>query len=101
MEPCGSSEPSAAKKVPRCAATAAAQEKTPKPVLPVKAYKYEDLTVKKNGQNESRAVFDGLTHTNYPVELHMTKLGPGQAPHPPHMHVHEEVLTLKSGMLDV
>ena len=88
--------------IPALAAAAAnAQEKAQKPVLPAKAYKYEDLPVKKNGENESRAVFDGLTHTNYPVELHMTKLGPGQMPHPAHHHIHEEVLTLKNGMLDI
>jgi len=83
------------------AATAAAQEKPQKPVLPAKAYKYEDLPVKPNGQNEGRAVFDGLTHTKYPMELHMTKLGPGQSPHAPHQHINEEVLTLRTGQLDV
>jgi quercetin dioxygenase-like cupin family protein len=34
------------------------------------------------------------------VELHMTELGPGQAPHAPHSHVHEEVLMLRRGTLD-
>jgi mannose-6-phosphate isomerase-like protein (cupin superfamily) len=69
-------------------------------ILPAKAYKYEDLPVKVNGQNQGRAVFNGETHKGLPVELHMTKLGPGQAPHAPHHHVHEEVLMLKNGILD-
>ena len=63
-------------------AVAAAQEKTPsKPMLPSKTYRYEDLPVKENGQNKGRAVLNGLTHSNFPVELHLTELGPGQAPH--------------------
>jgi mannose-6-phosphate isomerase-like protein (cupin superfamily) len=63
-------------------------------------YKFEDLVVKANGENQGRAVFDGKTHAEYPVELHITDLGPGMAPHPPHHHVHEEVLMLRSGQLD-
>ena len=74
---------------------------TPKPDLSTKVYKYEDLPVKPNGANEGRAVFDGKTHTGYPVELHITDLGPGMAPHAPHHHVHEEVLMLRSGQLEV
>jgi len=84
-------------------ALAAAQspEKKAKPVLTSKAYKYEDLTAKINGENTSRAVFDGKTHTGFAVELHMTELGAGLAPHPPHHHVNEEALMLRSGQLDV
>ena len=74
---------------------------TPKPTLSTKVYKYEDLPVKPNGANEGRAVFDGTTHTGHPVELHITDLGPGMAPHAPHHHVHEEVLMLRSGQLEV
>lgn len=74
---------------------------TPKPDLSTKVYKYEDLPVKPNGANEGRAVFDGKTHTGYPVELHITDLGPGMVPHAPHHHVHEEVLMLRSGQLEV
>jgi quercetin dioxygenase-like cupin family protein len=79
------------------AATASAQEKQ---TLPSKAFKYEDLPVRVNGQNKSRAVLNGETHSGFPIELHMTELGPGQAPHPPHKHVHEEVLMLQQGTLD-
>jgi mannose-6-phosphate isomerase-like protein (cupin superfamily) len=82
------------------AAQALAQDKQ-KPVLPGKTYRYSDLPVKLNGQNESRAVFDGLTHSDYPVEMHMTKLAAGQSPHAPHRHVNEEVMMLKNGQLDV
>jgi len=69
--------------------------------LAAKAYKYEDLPVKTNGENQTRAVFDGGTHSGYHIDLHMTHLGPGQQPHPPHSHVHEEILMLRTGQLDV
>jgi mannose-6-phosphate isomerase-like protein (cupin superfamily) len=85
-------------------ALAAAQAQPPKAkaVLPSKCYLYEDLAVKKNANgNEGRAVFDGTTHAKIPVELHMTSLAPGMAPHAPHHHVNEEALMLKSGQLDV
>ena len=82
------------------AAAAAAKAQTNK-ALPAKVYKYEDMPVKANGANKSRAVFDGQTHSGYHIDLHMTELGPGQAPHPPHTHVHEEVLMLHRGVLDI
>jgi quercetin dioxygenase-like cupin family protein len=70
-------------------------------VLPSKAWKFEDLPVRTNGQNRSRDVFKGQTHTGFPVDLHLTELAPGLAPHPPHKHVHEEILMLQAGTLDV
>ncbi|MGP8247331.1 MAG: cupin domain-containing protein [Bryobacteraceae bacterium] len=74
----------------------------PKPApLECKVYKYEDLPVKTNGENQSRAVLDGLTHTGYHIDMHMTDLGPGQQPHPPHKHAHEEIVMLRTGQLDV
>lgn len=80
------------------AQTAAAQD--PKKLLPTKIFKYEDLPVKVNGRNKGRAVLNGETHQGYAIELHMTELGPGQAPHAPHQHVHEEMLLLQSGTLE-
>jgi quercetin dioxygenase-like cupin family protein len=80
-------------------ALAAAQEQ-PR-LLPSRVYKFEDLPVKANGQNQGRAVLNGLTHSGFAVEMHLTELGPGLAPHPPHTHVHEELVMLQKGLLDV
>jgi quercetin dioxygenase-like cupin family protein len=80
-------------------ALAAAQQ--PSKGLPSRVFKYDDLPVRVNGENKSRAVMKGETHSGFQIELHMTELGPGQAPHPPHKHVHEELLMLKDGSLDV
>ncbi len=84
-------------------ALAAAQQQTAQQRgdLPSRCYIYEDLPVKKNGENESRAVFDGLNHSGIQLDVHMTSLGPGRIPHAAHHHVHEEVMMLRSGQLDV
>jgi quercetin dioxygenase-like cupin family protein len=82
-------------------ALAAAQEKKPSPTIESRVYPYPDLPVKENGQNKGRAVLDRVTHGGFPVELHMTELGPGQAPHAPHQHAHEEIVMLRRGSLDV
>lgn len=72
-------------------------------VLPSQCYDYTSLPVKvneKNG-NETRQVFTGTDHTGYPVDLHITKLAAGQMPHPQHQHVHEEMIFLRQGTLEV
>jgi quercetin dioxygenase-like cupin family protein len=80
-------------------ALAAAAENSP--TLPSKAFPFEDLPVKENGANKGRAVLNGLTHSGFRVEMHLTELGPGMAPHAPHKHVHEEMVMLQTGQLDV
>jgi quercetin dioxygenase-like cupin family protein len=69
--------------------------------LPSKASKYEDLPVKASGQNRQRAILDGETHTGFAVEMHETELAPGLAPHPPHHHVHDEMMMLREGTMEV
>jgi mannose-6-phosphate isomerase-like protein (cupin superfamily) len=83
-------------------ALAAAVQATAQPAgLPTKAYDYEELPVKTSGVNHSRAVLKGATHSGFPIELHMTELGPHAAPHPPHKHVHEELVMVRRGTLEV
>ena len=82
-------------------AAASAQAQTDSQVLPARAYKYEDLPVKVNKTSKGRAVLRGDTHSGYPVELHLTELDPGQAPHAPHRHVHEEIFMLREGTVDM
>jgi quercetin dioxygenase-like cupin family protein len=73
----------------------------PKDPLPSATYRFEDLKVKENGQNRSRDVFDGLTHTGFHIDIHETELAPGMAPHPPHHHEHEEMVMVREGTLEV
>ena len=69
--------------------------------LPSKAYPFDELPMKTRGDNQTRAVFDGETHSGYPIELHITNLPPGGAPHPPHHHVHEEMILIQEGTMEV
>ncbi|MCI0423773.1 MAG: cupin domain-containing protein [Acidobacteria bacterium] len=72
-----------------------------KPALASKTYAFDDLPVRNSGQNKVRAILDGATHTGFPIKMHMTELAPGQAPHPPHHHVHEEMIMIREGTLEV
>jgi quercetin dioxygenase-like cupin family protein len=69
--------------------------------MPSQCLRYEDLPVKVNGENRSRDVFKGQTHSGFPIDMHETELAPGKAPHPPHHHVHEELVVLREGTLEV
>jgi quercetin dioxygenase-like cupin family protein len=83
--------------LPALAAAAGAGKNT----LASKTFRFEDLAVRTNGQNRSRAVLNGATRTGFEIEAHQTELGPGLAPHPPHHHLHEELLFLREGTLEV
>ena len=62
---------------------------------------FDELPVKQNGQNQSRPILDGLTHSGDHLEVHETTLAPGSAPHPPHQHEHEELFLMMKGSLAV
>ena len=83
------------------AAKAAPAAEQQRKTLPSAMYKFEELAVKKNGENRSRDVFDGLTHGGLQVDIHETELAPGMAPHAPHRHIHEEIVMVREGALEV
>jgi len=88
--------------LPLLAASAArAQDQQVKKVLASGAFKFDELPVKVGGENRTRAVLNGATHKGSAVEFHLTELGPGMAPHPPHNHPHEEMVLVQFGELDV
>ncbi len=90
--------------LPALAAAQTAPPKAPvkeKPTLASKAYEAKEMVVKVNGENKSWAVFDGRNHSGFPVDIHITELGPCQMPHAAHHHSHEEVLMLQTGVLDI
>lgn len=70
-------------------------------VLPSRAFKFEDLPVKQNATNVARQVLSGATHSEYHFDIHMTDLKPGDAPHAPHRHVHEEMIMIPEGTIEV
>ncbi len=69
--------------------------------LPSQMHRFEDLPVRNSGKNRTRAVLKGETHAGFPIEMHLTELAPGEAPHPPHHHVHEEMILIQSGTVEV
>jgi len=62
---------------------------------------YDELPVQTDGPNRMRQVFQGETHSGFLLEAHETDLPPGGAPHPPHHHVHEEMIAIREGAMEV
>lgn len=81
---------------------AAAQLPAQSSALPSKFYRHQDLPVKASANgNKSRAILDGKTRTGFRVEMHESELGPGLMPHPPHQHLHEEMIIVREGLMEV
>jgi quercetin dioxygenase-like cupin family protein len=77
---------------------AAAQSK---PRLATKTCLFEDLPVRERGANRSRAIFDGVTHSGFPLEIHLTELAPGAVPHAAHRHGNDELVIVHEGEIEV
>ena len=73
------------------------------PLAPISSFAkpIDTLPVHQNGANASRAILDGMTHSNDHLEVHETTLAPGSSPHPPHQHAHEELFLMMQGQLAV
>jgi quercetin dioxygenase-like cupin family protein len=87
------------------AATAGLQGKAPLPAAPGRLgstiFQWDQLKAEKTKVGERRGVIDLPTSTLANYECHVTTIGVGLAPHPPHHHADEEILLLKEGQLDV
>ncbi|HVB28745.1 MAG TPA: cupin domain-containing protein [Terriglobia bacterium] len=70
-----------------------------KKYLTSKVYEFSALPVHRGKTNTSRPVLDGLTHENCELEIHESDLAPGNMPHPPHHHVHEEMFLIRQGTM--
>jgi quercetin dioxygenase-like cupin family protein len=80
---------------------AAAEARAQSSPSPSKTYDYTALEVRANGANKQRFFFDASTHTGFTVRVHETELAPNQMPHPSHHHVHEEMLLLREGAMEI
>src|SRR6202161_4649625 len=83
------------------ATTAVTKSAAMSTALGSKTFQYDELPVTANGPNRARAILKGETHAGFPIELHETELAPGERPHAPHHHVHEEMVLVREGTLEV
>ena len=71
-------------------------------ILSSKAFAFESLPVKESSNgNKTWQVFKGETHEGFPIDMHITQLSAGNMPHPAHHHVHEEMVMMIEGTLEV
>jgi mannose-6-phosphate isomerase-like protein (cupin superfamily) len=87
-------------------ALAAAQQRPPNGAsgngaLPSKAFPFGELTGRQAAAIKSYQILTGDTHSGYRLDLHESELPGGVAPHPPHQHVHEELLFVREGEMEV
>lgn len=70
------------------------------PALGSVAIDWNSVPVKATASGSVRKFFDRRTATMQELEVHVTTLSPGQSPHPPHRHAHEELLIVKQGTVE-
>jgi len=82
---------------------ATAQPQTDQTVLRSKTYDFGALQGKTDpsGARKGWTVFNGVTTRGMHIGTHISELQPGQSPHPPHQHVHEEIIMLSQGTVEV
>ena len=64
-------------------------------------FPFDSLPVRGTGPSRGRAVLRGKNRKGMTVEIHHTELAAGSAPHPPHKHVHEEIIAVREGVMEV
>jgi XRE family transcriptional regulator, regulator of sulfur utilization len=71
-----------------------------KQVMHSTVFEWKDGDSKPNGWGSVRQVTRSATPTLDELEIHISTLNPGQSPHAPHQHAHEELLIVKQGTLE-
>jgi uncharacterized cupin superfamily protein len=85
--------------LPALAARAFAQQ-TPVDTMTSKTYPSDKIPYTGDENKKGRRFFLAATHTGFQVESHETILGPGLETHPPHQHVHEEIMIVVEGTVE-
>jgi quercetin dioxygenase-like cupin family protein len=70
-------------------------------VMGSSVFDWNAIAAKPNASGSVRSFFRARTATLEELELHVTTLDPGKAPHPPHRHPNEEMVIVQKGTLDV
>jgi quercetin dioxygenase-like cupin family protein len=63
-------------------------------------FDWTSADTKPNAWGAVRQVMRDRTPTLEELEIHVSTLNPGQSPHAPHQHPHEELLIVKDGALE-
>ena len=63
-------------------------------------YDWNSIKVEVTKTGERRQFLQAPTPTLDELELHVTTLNPGEAPHPPHKHPDEELIIIKEGTVE-
>jgi mannose-6-phosphate isomerase-like protein (cupin superfamily) len=92
---------SAQSSAPTNAAPAADNSVEKLPVLKTRSYLYNELPVATNGQNKQRRMFTAKTHTGFKMESHQSDIAPGEVNHPPHQHLREEMMLVRTGTMEL
>jgi quercetin dioxygenase-like cupin family protein len=71
-----------------------------KAVMHSTVFEWKDQDAKPNAWGAVRQVTRSATPTLDELEIHISTLNPGQSPHAPHQHAHEELLIVKQGTLE-
>jgi XRE family transcriptional regulator, regulator of sulfur utilization len=66
-----------------------------------KAFDWNTIPAKTTEVGSVRSFFRARTATLEQLEVHVTALNPGKAPHPPHRHPNEEMVILRQGTIEV
>ena len=65
-----------------------------------KAYDSDKIPYKGDDKKKGRQFFLSATHAGFKIECHETVLGAGLETHPPHKHVHEEIMVVVAGTVE-
>ena len=88
--------------IPLALAATASRAEAPSPtVMHSGVFTWDSLAPQATKVGAVRRVFDTPTPTLDQLEMHITTLKPGEAPHGPHRHPDEELIIIKEGTVEL
>jgi len=72
----------------------------PRATLTGTVYHSDKIPFTGNATKTGRRFFMGKTHGGFNLEMHETTLAPGIETHPPHKHLHEEIIIVVEGTVE-